>query len=101
MHFASWLADELPLDNLAAATRARALAHWRRSRFDRLLARMLFRAADPPERYRILQRFYRLSPALIARFYAGQSTLADRVRILAGRPPVSMWRALRALKGKA
>ena len=101
VHFASWLADELPLDNLAAATRARALAHWRRSRFDRLLARMLFRAADPPERYRILQRFYRLSPALIARFYAGQSTLADRIRILAGKPPVSIWRALRALKGKA
>ena len=98
VRFASWLADELPLDDLAGATRRRALAHWRRSRFDRLLARMLFRAADPPQRYRILQRFYRLSDALIARFYAGQSTLADRVRILAGKPPVSIWRALRVLK---
>lgn len=99
VRFASWLADELPLDRLAAATRTRALAHWRRSRFDRLLARMLFRAADPPERYRILQRFYRLSDGLIARFYAGQSTGADRIRILAGKPPVSIWRALKALKG--
>ncbi|WP_205478481.1 lycopene beta-cyclase CrtY [Sphingomonas arenae] len=101
VRFASWLADELPLENLAQATRARALAHWRRTWFDRLLARMLFRAADPPERYRILQRFYRLSPALIARFYAGQSTLADRIRILAGRPPVSVRRALRVLKEAA
>lgn len=98
VRFASWLADELPLDNLAAATRRRALVHWRRTRFDRLLARMLFRAADPPERYRVLQRFYRLSPALIARFYAGQSTALDRVRILAGKPPVSIWRAMRVLK---
>lgn len=101
VRFASWLADELPLDGLAEATRSRALEHWRKTRFDRLLARMLFRAADPPERYRILQRFYRLSPALIARFYAGQSTLADRVRILAGKPPVSVRRALRVLKEAA
>ena len=101
VRFASWLADELPLDDLATATRARALAHWRRTRFERLLARMLFRAADPPERYRILQRFYGLSDALIARFYAGQSTVADRIRILAGKPPVSIGRALRVLKEAA
>ena len=101
VRFAAWLADELPLDNLAQATRTRALTHWRRTRFDRLLARMLFRAADPPERYRVLQRFYRLSDALIARFYAGQSTVADRIRILAGKPPVSIGRALRVLKEAA
>ena len=99
VRFASWLADKLPLHDLAGATRRRAEAHWRRSRFNRLLARMLFRAADPPERYRILQRFYRLSDGLIARFYAGQSTAADRIRILAGKPPVSIWRAVKALKG--
>ena len=101
VRFASWLADELPLAELAQATRTRALLHWRRTRFDRLLARMLFRAADPPERYRILQRFYRLSPPLIARFYAGQSTVADRIRILAGKPPVSIRRAMRVLKEAA
>jgi lycopene beta-cyclase len=98
VRFASWLADELPLDDLARATRRRAQRHWRRSAFDRLLARMLFRAADPPERYRVLQRFYRLPARLIARFYAGKSTVLDRARILAGRPPVSIWRAARALK---
>ena len=58
---------------------------------------MLFRAADPPQRYRILERFYRLPEPLIARFYAGRSTLADRVRILAGKPPVSVGRAIAAM----
>jgi lycopene beta-cyclase len=98
VRFASWLADELPLDGLAQATRERARKHWRRSWYDRLLARMLFGAADPPQRFRILQRFYRLPAPLIARFYSGQSSWADRVRILAGKPPVSISRALRVLK---
>ena len=31
-----------------------------------------------PQRYRILERFYRLPEPLIGRFYAGQSTLGDR-----------------------
>ena len=64
-----------------------------------MLDRMLFRAADPPERYRILERFYRLSPSLIGRFYAGRSTLRDKVRILSGRPPVPLGRAVKALGG--
>ena len=58
---------------------------------------MLFRAAEPAERYRIFQRFYRLSPALIARFYAGASSGADRLRLLSGRPPVPIGRAIRAI----
>jgi lycopene beta-cyclase len=59
---------------------------------------MLFDAADPPQRYRVLERFYRLPAPLIARFYAGKSTAFDRARILTGRPPVPISRALRALK---
>ena len=98
VRFATWLAALPSLDGLAAATRARGLRHWRRGWYDRLLSRMLFDAADPPERYRVLQRFYRLPAPLIARFYAGKSTAMDRVRILAGKPPVSIWRAVRALK---
>ncbi len=98
VRFASWLADEAPLDDLGAASRARALKHWRRSAFDRLLARMLFRAADPPQRYKVLQRFYRLSAPLIARFYAGRSTPYDRFRILAGKPPVSVRPAIKVLR---
>ncbi len=74
-----------------------AAGHWKSGRVDRLLARMLFRAADPPERYRILERFYRLPEPLIGRFYAGRSTAFDRLRILAGRPPVAVGRAAAAL----
>jgi lycopene beta-cyclase len=98
VRFAFWLAREAPLDErLGAATRALAKAHWQRGRFDRLLARMLFRAADPPQRYRVLERFYRLPEPLIGRFYAGRSTVGDRVRILAGKPPVPVRRAFAAM----
>jgi len=60
---------------------------------------MLFRAAEPEERYRILERFYRLDAGLIARFYAGQSSLLDRARVLAGKPPVPVGRAWQAIRG--
>lgn len=98
VRFAGWLARDASIDaSLGRATRERALRHWHGGRFDRLLARMLFRASDPPQRYRILERFYRLPEPLIGRFYAGQSTISDRVRILAGKPPVSIRRALAAM----
>ena len=101
VRFAGWLAREAPLDaRLGVATRERAKRHWQAGRFDRLLARMLFRAADPPQRYRILERFYRLPEPLIGRFYAGQSTLSDRLRILAGKPPVPIGRAVAAMMEK-
>lgn len=77
--------------------RAMARAHWRGQAFYRMLATLLFRAADPAERWRVLARFYRLDPALIGRFYAGRSTLADKLRILTGKPPVPVARAITAL----
>jgi lycopene beta-cyclase len=70
---------------------------WKERGFYRLLGRMLFRAANPPERYKVLEHFYRLDAALIARFYAGRSGLADKIRILSGKPPVSVGRALATL----
>ncbi len=70
---------------------------WRKRRFYRMLAAMLFKAAEPGERYRVLERFYRLSPELIGRFYAGNSTTFDRIRTLAGRPPVRIGRAVQAV----
>lgn len=76
---------------------AAARAHWDGGAFYRLLARLLFRAADPAERHRILARFYRLDPARIDRFYAGGSTLGDKLRILSGKPPVPLGRAIAAL----
>lgn len=82
-------------------TRARFLAHWRACRFERLLARMLFRAGAPAERWRVFDHFYRLPGPTIARFYAGCLTGGDRLRILAGRPPVPVMGALAALAGRA
>ena len=73
---------------------------WKQRRFYRLLDRMLFRAAPPPQRYRVLEHFYRLDARLIDRFYAGRSTLADKARILSGKPPVPVGSAIGALLGK-
>lgn len=84
--------------DLPERLRNRAAASWRRQRFYRMLGAMLFRAADPGERFRVFQRFYRLAPGLIARFYAGRSSATDKLRILSGRPPVPVGRALAALR---
>jgi len=88
---------DLPAGQLAAMLEARARGHWRATQFYRRLGAMLFGAAAPQERWRIFERFYRLPQGLIERFYAGRSTLGDRVRILCGRPPVPIVRAIGAL----
>jgi lycopene beta-cyclase len=72
---------------------------WRSRRFYRLLAAMLFKAAEPEERYRILARFYRLDERLIGRFYAANSNLGDKIRVMTGKPPVPIGRAVRAITG--
>jgi lycopene beta-cyclase len=99
VRFAALLVDAVDAPDLPARLRSFAAAAWRRQRFYRMLDTMLFRAAEPAERYRILERFYRLRPALIARFYAGQSTSADKLRILSGKPPVPLWRAVQVIRG--
>ena len=78
-------------------TRAHSVRRWADAGFYRLLDRLLFRAAEPETRYRLLERFYRLPPGLIARFYAGRSTIFDKLRVLSGNPPVPIGRALRCL----
>jgi lycopene beta-cyclase len=82
---------------LRVAVEARSRAVWRRGRFYRFLNRMLFRAAEPGRRYLVLQHFYGLPAGVIHRFYAGRSSLLDRLRILSGRPPVPVRRALLCL----
>jgi lycopene beta-cyclase len=90
---------ELRSELLQPLIRERSRSKWRRDGFYRLLNRMLFRAARPEQRYRVLQRFYRLPEPLIQRFYADRLTLFDRARILSGRPPVPLVPALRCLWG--
>ncbi len=86
---------------VAALIRARSKALWRRRRFLRILNRMMFLAAEPARRYRVLERFYRLPQPLIERFYAGEPALADVMRLLVGEPPVGLRRALAALPERA
>lgn len=76
-----------------------ATTRWQARAFFRMLNRLLFRAAAPEARARVLEQFYRRSPDLIARFYAGHLTAFDRVRVLAGRPPVSVRLALAHMRG--
>jgi len=89
--------DDLSHAGLLRLTREHAARTWKARGFYRLLDTMLFRAAEPEQRYRVLQRFYRLDPALVQRFYAAESTRADQLRVLSGRPPVPVHRAVRAL----
>ena len=92
--------DDFSGDALHRFTRNLAGDHWRGSAFYRMLGKMLFGGAKPGERYKIFERFYRLSPDLILRFYAGQTTSADKLRILSGKPPIPISHALRAIWGK-
>jgi lycopene beta-cyclase len=71
---------------------------WKARGFYRMLAAMLFKAAEPEERYKVLERFYKLDARLIARFYGGHSTLFDRARVLSGKPPVPIGRAVKAMR---
>ncbi|WP_226699296.1 lycopene beta-cyclase CrtY [Qipengyuania gaetbuli] len=93
-------AAAFPRDELARLVDRRAHEHWRRTGFYRLLGKMLFDAAIPEERYRVFERFYRLGEPLIERFYAARSSALDKLRILSGKPPVPISRAVAALLGK-
>ncbi|HEY0326417.1 MAG TPA: lycopene beta-cyclase CrtY [Allosphingosinicella sp.] len=81
--------------------RRRAVALWDERGFFRLLNRMLFRAASGPERYRVLEHFYRLPDPIVGRFYASALSRLDKIRILSGRPPVSIPRAIGAMRSGA
>lgn len=93
-------APELRSAPLREAIRAHALRLAREHEFFRLLNRMLFRAAEPERRYKVLERFYRMPQPLIERFYAGGLTTADKARLLIGKPPVPIGKALRVLTAK-
>jgi lycopene beta-cyclase len=82
---------------LAAFCKRRAKRHWRATAYYRMLSRMLFEAAEPEKRVVVFEHFYALRGQLVERFYAGRSTWPDRLRILTGKPPVAIPRAIRAL----
>jgi len=89
--------DRWDADSLYATLRAYSCRLWQQRRFFRLLNRMLFLAGPADQRWQVMQRFYRFPGPLIERFYAARLTLADRARIVSGKPPVPLGEALRAL----
>jgi lycopene beta-cyclase len=92
---------DLSAHALHAATRDWSLDAWRRRGFVRMLNRMLFHAAEPPQRRRMFERFYTMPEGPVRRFYAAEPTRADMLRLFAGRPPVAAHRALRAMFARA
>ena len=72
--------------------------HHSQSRYALQLNRLLFTGFAETDMWGVLSRFYGLPEPLIERFYALSSSVADRARILLGRPPrgFSLRRALSA-----
>lgn len=83
--------------SLFRLVRDHSKATWNNRGIFRLLNRMLFFAAIPSGRRDVLERFYKLPAPLIERFYAGSLTRADCLRILIGKPPVPLGRAISQL----
>jgi len=83
--------DTSKIDHLV---RRHSTRSWQQRSFFRLLNRMLLLAARGEERRDILERFYSLPTPLIERFYAARITSADKARILLGRPPLPIPRAI-------
>ncbi|MDQ3264370.1 MAG: lycopene beta-cyclase CrtY [Myxococcota bacterium] len=105
--WAASLADTLAslptLDPASLTARLNRLAqsHWRSQGFYRLLNRMLFGALPPNERVRIFSAFYEHPEALVARFYAGRLTLADKLAVFRrGAGSVPTLKALGAAVGR-
>jgi lycopene beta-cyclase len=89
---------DLSAPRLFDAIRDEAKRAWRAQRFFRLLNRMLFLAASPDGRWRVMARFYRLPAPLIERFYGARLRLFDKARILSGKPPVPVRAAMHAAR---
>ncbi len=79
------------------AVRDHSVGAWKSRRMYRMLNRMLFLAAHNEERRHILERFYLHNDALVGRFYAARTRTVDWLRILSGKPPIPIGRALRTL----
>jgi lycopene beta-cyclase len=82
---------------LAPAIERHARRVWRSQSFFRALNRMLFLAGPPESRHEVLAHFYRLPDRLVARFYGERLSLADKMRILTGKPPVPISAAVKVL----
>lgn len=73
-----------------------SISFWNDGDFFRRLNNMMFQAAEPAERWRVLAQFYNRDETLIRRFYRGKLTPFDRIKMLTGKPPVAVGRGLKA-----
>jgi len=73
--------------------------HARQLPFAARLNRMMFGWFAPAQRYRLLERFYRLPEVVIRRFYSLELTARDRARIVVGKPPRGL--SLAAMLGRS
>lgn len=103
---ADLVAARVSPDKLLTSADVRDVVHdysrsiWAKRGYYRFLNRMLFQAAKPAERHRILARFYRLDQALIERFYAAGILPTDKLRIflhMLMKPPIPVFSALACL----
>ncbi len=88
---------DLAAGPLFSALRGHAERIFAERRLFRWLNRMLFLAGPADQRWRVMQRFYGLPEPLIERFYAARLTPADKLRVLAGKPPVPLMPAIAAI----
>lgn len=88
---------DLSAPALSAVIERHARAVWRSQFFFRALNRMLFLAGPAEGRHRVLAHFYRLPDGLVGRFYGERLTVADKLRIVTGKPPVPFFSALKVL----
>lgn len=96
VRFADLLAKTRPKTTAQAhtLTKRHSITTWAQRDFFRVLNRFLFLAAEPDKRAGVMERFYTLPEPLIERFYACRLKPWDKARILIGRPPVPISRAL-------
>lgn len=78
----------------------RIIAGYRQQRsldrkYFQILNRLMFKASEPHQRYKVLQHFYKLPQPLIERFYQGELRGQDRLRIFMGKPPVPVLKAIK------
>ena len=86
----------VPSESAHKATAALARRLQPRWAFARFLNWLLFRLVPPDGRWQVFDRLHRtLPPAVLARFYALEFSVADAARVVFGRPPrIDLFRLL-------
>ena len=70
---------------------------WKNGLYFRMLNRLILTTTKPEQSYKIFQTFYKQHENLIGKFYSGQLSKANFLKIFLLRSPVSLLRALKIL----